>query len=95
MSILVIVATFLAAGVEWVEAFTIVLAVGLIRGWRSAALGAAVAMIALVVLVAVFGVVARLHRCGQNSSRYFPAPIWAQVVVQSHPAFKRPQVTAR
>ncbi len=56
MSILVIVATFLAAGVEWVEAFTIVLAVGLIRGWRSATLGAAVAMIALVVLVALFGV---------------------------------------
>ncbi|HXC75737.1 MAG TPA: hypothetical protein VNU19_01665 [Candidatus Acidoferrum sp.] len=56
MNILVIVATFLAAGVEWVEAFTIVLAVGLIRGWRSAALGAAAAMIALVLLVALFGV---------------------------------------
>jgi uncharacterized membrane protein len=31
--------TFLAAGVEWVEALTIVLAVGLFKGWKSAFLG--------------------------------------------------------
>lgn len=48
--------TFLAAGVEWVEALTIVLAVGLFKGWRSAFLGMALAVVALVALLLVFGV---------------------------------------
>lgn len=56
MSALVVAATFLAAGVEWVEALTIVLAVGATRGWRSAMAGAALALAALVLLVAVLGV---------------------------------------
>jgi Ca2+/H+ antiporter, TMEM165/GDT1 family len=56
MSLLVVVATFLAAGVEWVEALTIVLAVGIYRGWRSAMLGTVLAVLALAVLVAGFGV---------------------------------------
>lgn len=47
------VATFLAAGVEWVEALTIVLAVGLTRGWRSALAGAGVALLLLLCLVGV------------------------------------------
>ena len=34
-----VVATFLASAVEFVEAFTIVLAMGLTRGWRSTLLG--------------------------------------------------------
>ncbi|MFI4988222.1 MAG: hypothetical protein ACHQF3_12350 [Alphaproteobacteria bacterium] len=42
----IFLATFLAAGVEWVEAFTIVLAVSLSIGWRGAA-GAALAALAL------------------------------------------------
>ncbi len=42
----IFLATFLAAGVEWVEAFTIVLAVSLSIGWRAAA-GAALAALAL------------------------------------------------
>jgi Ca2+/H+ antiporter, TMEM165/GDT1 family len=46
----VVTPTFLTAAVEWVEAFTIVLAVSLSIGWRAAA-GAAVA--ALVVLAAM------------------------------------------
>jgi uncharacterized membrane protein len=61
MSILVIVATFLAAGVEWVEALTIVLAVGLTKGWRSAFAGAAAAIIGLVALIAVFGLAITSH----------------------------------
>ncbi len=48
--------TFLAAAVEWVEALTIVLAVGLFKNWRSAFLGTALAVVALVALVLVFGV---------------------------------------
>ena len=47
--------TFLAAAVEWVEALTIVLAVGTVKGWRSALTGTAVAVLALIALVVVFG----------------------------------------
>jgi len=47
--------TFVAAGVEWVEALTIVLAVGLVRGWRAAFSGTALALVALTAMVAVFG----------------------------------------
>jgi len=50
MNIGALVATFLAAGVEWVEALTIVLAVGLTRGWRSALGGTATALVLLVAL---------------------------------------------
>ena len=53
---MVLLATALAAGVEWVEALTIVLAVGLFKGWRSAFLGTAAAFVALTVLVAAFGI---------------------------------------
>jgi uncharacterized membrane protein len=55
MSALVVLSSFLAAGVEWVEALTIVLAVGLFRGWRNAALGMGLAFAALLALVAVLG----------------------------------------
>jgi uncharacterized membrane protein len=37
-------ATFLASGVEFVEAFTIVLAMGLTRSWRAALTGTAAAL---------------------------------------------------
>ena len=56
MSVLVVVSSFLASGVEWVEALTIVLAVGLARGWRSALAGTGAALVALLALVAIFGV---------------------------------------
>lgn len=46
---------FLASAVEGVEAVTIVLAMGLTRGWRSAATGTAVALLALAGLVAALG----------------------------------------
>jgi uncharacterized membrane protein len=55
-ALLVVLSSFLAAGVEWVEALTIVLAVGIVRGWRSALLGTALGIVALVVLVSVLGV---------------------------------------
>ena len=48
--------TFAAAGVEWVEALTIVLAVGIVRGWRAAFTGTVAAVITLALMVALFGV---------------------------------------
>jgi uncharacterized membrane protein len=48
-------AVFLASAVEMVEALTIVLAVGHVRGWRSAFRGVAVALLALAALVGAFG----------------------------------------
>jgi uncharacterized membrane protein len=48
-------AAFLGSAVESVEALTIVLAVGLTRGWRSPLYGTVVALVSLAVLVAVFG----------------------------------------
>jgi uncharacterized membrane protein len=48
--------SFLASTVEFVEAFTIVLVVGLTINWRSSLLGAALATLALAALVGIFGV---------------------------------------
>lgn len=50
-----VTAAFLASLVEVVEAYTIVLAVGLTRGWRPALGGAAAALALLVAIVALFG----------------------------------------
>jgi Ca2+/H+ antiporter, TMEM165/GDT1 family len=55
MSWLVFVSTFLAASVEWVEAFTIVLAVGMFKDWKSAWAGACAAAGLLLIAIAVFG----------------------------------------
>jgi uncharacterized membrane protein len=46
---------FLASLVEFVEALTIVLAVGVTRGWRSALLGALTGVAFLAVLIGIFG----------------------------------------
>lgn len=51
---LVGLATFLAAAVEWVEALTIVLAVGMVKSWRTALLATAAALGVLAVLAFVF-----------------------------------------
>lgn len=50
-----VTASFLASLVEMVEAFTIVLAVGLTRGWRPALVGSGLALAVLALLVAAFG----------------------------------------
>src|SRR5579864_1158284 len=48
-------AAFLGSAVESTEALTIVLAVGLTRGWRAPLIGTAVALVSLAVLVVLFG----------------------------------------
>jgi uncharacterized membrane protein len=53
--VLLVGAAFLACAVEMVEAITIVLAVGVTRGWRSALVGTATALGALTAVVAVLG----------------------------------------
>jgi len=48
-------AAFLASLVEFVEALTVVLAVGSVRGWRSALSGSGVAIAVLLALIAILG----------------------------------------
>ncbi len=50
----VVTASFLASLVEFVEALTIILAVGVVRGWKSALLGVAAAVVVLTLLVVLF-----------------------------------------
>jgi Ca2+/H+ antiporter, TMEM165/GDT1 family len=51
----VVAATTLASGVEFVEALTIVLAMGTTRGWRSTLIGVGAALAALAVITALAG----------------------------------------
>ena len=55
VSIALFVAVFLACIVEAVEALTILLAAGTTRGWRSALIGGAAAVVTLAVIVIVLG----------------------------------------
>src|SRR5216117_1820747 len=48
--------SFLASAVEFVEATTIVLAVGITRGWRAPLVGSALAALTLAIIVATLGV---------------------------------------
>jgi uncharacterized membrane protein len=54
-AILIVLGAFLASAVEMVEALTIVLGVGIVRGWRSTLIGVGSATLVLVVLVAALG----------------------------------------
>jgi uncharacterized membrane protein len=56
MNMYVILASFLGTAVEFIEALTIVLAVGVVRGWRSSLSGMTAAIIVLTALVALLGV---------------------------------------
>jgi len=55
MFVVAAIPAFLASTVEFVEAFTIVLAVGSTRGWRSPMWGTAAAVVTLAVIVLAFG----------------------------------------
>jgi uncharacterized membrane protein len=61
--------SFVASTVEFVEAFTIVLAVGTTRGWRAPVWGTLAAAVTLAVIVAVFG--APLITYHEQISQYF------------------------
>ena len=52
---LIALGAFLASAVEMVEALTIVLGVGTVRGWRSTLIGVGAATLVLAVLIAVLG----------------------------------------
>src|SRR3954470_16481020 len=52
---LLIATAFLASAVEMVEALTIVLAVGITRGWRVALFGTGAALVALAAVVGALG----------------------------------------
>jgi uncharacterized membrane protein len=54
-ALLVVAGSFLASTVEMVEALTIVLAMGVTRGWRATIVGTAAAVVALAALVAAIG----------------------------------------
>ena len=54
-TVVLVVAVFLASTVEAVEALTIVLAVSLTNGWRTALLGTALGSLSLVIIVASLG----------------------------------------
>jgi uncharacterized membrane protein len=53
--VLLFLTTFVASAVEAVEALTIVLAVGVVRGWRSTLLGVGAAALALAAVVVALG----------------------------------------
>jgi uncharacterized membrane protein len=52
---LLVLGAFLASAVEMVEALTIVLGVGVVRGWRSPLIGVAAAAVVLLALIAAIG----------------------------------------
>ena len=54
-TILLGLGAFLASAVEAVEALTIVLGVGMVRGWRSTLIGVGAALLVLAALIAVLG----------------------------------------
>src|SRR5262249_32228386 len=54
-TLLTALGAFLASAVEMVEALTIVLGVGVVRGWRSTLIGAGAATVVLTGLIAAFG----------------------------------------
>ena len=62
--ILLFLTTFAASAVEGVEALTIVLAVGVVRGWRSTLFGVGAAGVVLAAIVAALGPALRLIPIG-------------------------------
>jgi uncharacterized membrane protein len=54
-TVIIVLGAFLASAVEMVEALTIVLGVGVVRGWRAPLIGVAAATVVLVVVVAALG----------------------------------------
>ena len=51
----IVIAAFLAASVEFVEAFTLVLVAGITTNWRSSIVGALAAVATLAVIIVTLG----------------------------------------
>jgi uncharacterized membrane protein len=62
--VILFITTFFASAVEAVEALTIVLAVGVVRGWRSTLVGVGSAAVVLAAIVAALGPALRLIPIG-------------------------------
>ena len=92
-----VTATALASFVEFVEAFTIVLAMGVTRGWRSTLDGTAVALVALAVVVSSRATRSPSIPRGAAAARHrdVAADLRAPVAAQGGHALGRPQVAAR
>ncbi len=92
-------AIFLASAVEWVEAFTIVLAVALTIGWRRAAGAAAAGLAVVALLIAVTG--AGIEAAAADIAlitgrdRHFPAALRLALVRESDPPLLRAHRFAR
>ncbi|MDX6508645.1 MAG: hypothetical protein QOG81_397 [Gaiellaceae bacterium] len=54
-AVFLVLSTFLASAVEVVETLTIVLAIGVTRGWRATLIGVLAALVALTAVVAALG----------------------------------------
>lgn len=54
-AVVLVLASFLASAVEGVEALTIVLAVGVTRGWRATVIGLGTALVLLAIVIAALG----------------------------------------
>ena len=54
-AVILVLSTFLASAVEAVEALTVVLAVGVTRGWRSSLIGAGMATLTLAAVIVALG----------------------------------------
>ena len=67
--VILFLATFLASAVEAVEALTIVLAVGVVRGWRSTLIGVGAATLVLAAVVAALGPALQHIPIGRSSLR--------------------------
>ena len=92
-NLLVFLGAALASAVEMVEALTIVLALGVTRGWRAPLQGAAAALVVLVVLVALARPRARggADRPAAARRRLAPPRLRAAVAAQGDPPRERAQ----
>ena len=98
IALVTVLSAFLASAVEFVEAVTIVLAVGVTRQWRSTLIGVAAAVVSLAVLIASSAPRSGLLRADRGAApdrRRLPRDLRAAVADQGHPARRRRSGEAR
>lgn len=85
------IAAFLASLVEFVEALTVVLAVGAVRGWSGALIGSGAALGVLLAIVVATGSGAHAYPAGCRPARRrtASAPLRNAMAAQGNPAFGR------